>query len=175
MAWRRYRSIFDIFDEMFRSLEEEIAAIERELAELIRSGRAEIRGPYIYGFRIVIGPDGRPIIEEFGNVRRRFGRTEILEEREPLVDVFEDEDKITIIAELPGVDKDKIKVRIKDNKLIIKASNGQKYYKEITLPAKVKPETAKAKFKNGVLEITIEKEKPKKVEEVEEGVEVKVE
>ncbi len=178
MAWsRRYRSIFDWFDEVFRSIEEEIAAIERELMELIRSGKAEIRGPYIYGFRIVIGPDGRPIIEEFGNVKRRFGRTEILEAREPLVDVFEDEDKVTVIAELPGVDKDKIKVRIKDNKLIIKASNGQKYYKEVELPAKVKPETAKAKFKNGVLEITIEKEKPKKVvEEVEEeGYEVKVE
>ncbi len=178
MAWsRRYRSIFDWFDEVFRSIEEEIAAIERELMELIRSGKVEIRGPYIYGFRIVIGPDGRPIIEEFGNVKRRFGRTEILEAREPLVDVFEDEDKVTVIVELPGVDKDKIKVRIKDNKLIIKASNGQKYYKEVELPAKVKPETAKAKFKNGVLEITIEKEKPKKVvEEVEEeGYEVKVE
>ena len=177
MAWRRrYRSIFDFIDEVFRSIEEEMAMVERELMELLRSGRAEVRGPYIYGFRIVIGPDGRPIIEEFGNVKRRFGRTEILEEREPLVDVFEDEDKVTVIAELPGVEKDKIKVRIKDNKLIIRASNGQKYYKEVTLPAKVKPETAKARFKNGVLEITIEKEKPKKVEEIsEEGYEVKVE
>ncbi len=180
MAWprRRFRSIFDWFDEIFRSIEEEFAALEEELMNLVRSGKVEIRGPYIYGFRIVIGPDGRPIIEEFGNVKRRFGRTEILEEREPLVDVFEDEDKVTIVAELPGVDKDKIKVRIKDNKLIIRASNeGHKYYKEIELPAKVKPETAKAKFKNGVLEITIEKEKPKKakIEEVEEGYEVKVE
>ncbi|AEM39350.1 Heat shock protein Hsp20 [Pyrolobus fumarii 1A] len=177
MAWgRRYRSIFEWFDEVFRSIEEEIAALERELMELVRSGRAEVRGPYIYGFRIVIGPDGKPIIEEFGNIKRRYGRTEILEEREPLVDVFEDEDKITVIAELPGVDKDKIKVRIKDNKLIIRASNGQKYYKEVELPAKVKPETAKARYKNGVLEVVIEKEKPKKVvEEIEEGHEVKVE
>ncbi len=172
--WRR-RSIFDIFDEMMRDIEEMFYDLEREFERFMverRGGKVE---PLIYGFRIYIGPDGKPVIEEFGNVKRKGRRTVIKEEVEPLVDVFEDEDKVTIVAELPGVDKDKIDIRItKDNKLIIRARDeNRKYYKEIELPAKVKPETAKAKYKNGVLEIVIEKEKPK--EESEEGIKIKVE
>ncbi|RLF10715.1 MAG: Hsp20/alpha crystallin family protein, partial [Thermoprotei archaeon] len=33
----------------------------------------------------------------------------------------------------------------------------RKYYKEVKLPARVKPDTAKASYKNGVLEVKLEK------------------
>ncbi len=176
MSWRRRRSIFDIFDEMFQEFEELMKSIEEEFEELVRSGRAEIRGPYVYGFSITIGPDGKPIIQEFGNVRRLAGKPKISEEREPLVDVLEDDDYVTIVAELPGVDKEKIKIRATEDKVIIRASNAErKYYKEVELPVKVKPETAKATYRNGVLEIKLEKKEKKPKKEEEEGVEVKVE
>lgn len=142
---------------------------ERRLAT--REGK-EFR-PIVYGVRITIGPDGRPVIEEFGNVKHR-GRRPIVEESiEPLVDVIDEKDHVTVVTEIPGADKDKIDVRVKDNKLIIRAEgNGRKYYREVRLPAGVKPDTAKAKYKNGVLEITIEKEQPK---EEQEGTRIKVE
>jgi len=186
MSWKKKRrDIFDEFDEFFRELFEEffreipapedLSRIARRLSRLGPREffeRTEIRGPYVYGFSITIGPDGKPIIREFGNVRRIAGRPSIGEEREPLVDVFEDEKTVTVIAELPGVNKEDIKVKATEDTLIINAQTGdRKYYKEIDLPAKVKPETAKANYKNGVLEVKLEK-----VEKTEEkGFEIKIE
>lgn len=171
--FRRRRSIFDIFDEIIREFEEEFFEMQREFERMLREGRAEVRGPFVYGFRITIGPDGRPVVEEFGNVRREAGRPKISEEREPLVDVFEDDRNVVVVAELPGVDRDKIKVRALERKLVIQATDkNRKYYKEVSLPKPVKPETAKATYKNGVLEVKIEK---KEIERREEGIEVKVE
>ncbi|MEM1831296.1 MAG: archaeal heat shock protein Hsp20, partial [Desulfurococcaceae archaeon] len=119
-----------------------------------------MEGPFVYGFSITIGPDGKPIIREFGNVRRVRGKPSIVEEREPLVDVFESENEVTVVAEMPGVDKEKIEVKVtEDGKtLVINASNEKrKYYKEVELPAKVDPSSAKASYKNGVLEVKLKK------------------
>ncbi len=170
MSWRsrRRRSIFDLFDEFFRDLEEELYRFlrdfeffGREAIEEFREGeKYRVYGPYVYGFRITIGPDGRPQIEEFGNVRRVGGRPTISEEREPLVDVFEEKDDVVVIAELPGVEKDKISLKVTEDqrKLIIRASNEKrKYYKEVELPVPVDPKSAKATYKNGVLEVRLKK------------------
>ncbi len=179
---KRRKSIWDLFDEFFEDIFENIdrefrdwmkrfERIEEEMTRATREGR--IIGPYVYGFSITIGPDGRPIIKEFGNIRREAGRPKIAEEREPLVDVLEDENTVTVVAEVPGVNKEDIDIRIRDNTLIISAQSGdRKYYKEIQLPAKVKPETAKATYKNGVLEVRLEKERRGKKEE---GIKIKVE
>ncbi len=180
--WRRRFSLGDVFDEIEETIREMERFVSRMMEEFearaLRPAietRGEVRGPIVYGVRITIGPDGQPIIEEFGNVKR-VGRKAIVEETvEPLVDVIEEKDKVTVIAEVPGVDKDRIKIRVKDNKLIIKAEDkDRKYYKEIELPAEVRPETAKARYRNGILEVTFEK-KIKEKEEEEEGIEVKVE
>lgn len=64
-----------------------------------------------------------------------------------------------MVAEVPGVNKDNIKVRVVNgNKLIISAkSEDRQYYKEIDLPAEVDEKSAKATYKNGVLEVTLQK------------------
>ncbi|GAB6148339.1 archaeal heat shock protein Hsp20 [Stetteria hydrogenophila] len=170
-VFRRRRSIFDLFDEIFREFERDLMDLENEIIEALKR-TPSIRGPYYYGVRITIGPDGVPRIEEFGNIKRgRGGRPVISEEAEPLVDVIEHDDEIWVVAEVPGVDKDKIKVRATEDKVIIKAEGERKYYKEIQLPAKVDPNTAKASYRNGVLEVKLKKIAPKE----EGGVEVKVE
>ena len=174
---RKRRSIFDHFiDELIRQFEEEVRVLEEELEDLMRRGGAGIKGPYIYGVRITIGPDGVPRVEEFGNVKptRREG-VKILEEMEPLVDVIDHYDEVWIIADIPGVDKDKIKVKATEDRVVIRAENSKKYYKVVELPSKVKPETAKATYKNGVLEIKIKKVRPEREEEKEEGFDVKIE
>jgi len=177
---RRRKSFWDIFDEFFEDIFENLdkefrdwmRRIERmeEFAE--EFGERRVYGPYVYGFSITIGPDGKPIIKEFGNVRRIAGRPKISEEREPLVDVIEDKDTITVVAEVPGVNKEDIDVKIKGRTLVISAASGdRKYYKEVELPADVKPETAKASYRNGVLEVKIMKVKG----EAEEGFKIRIE
>jgi len=176
---RRYpgdiADIFESIEEMMRELERIAARFMEEYTRDVIARRGEIKGPIVYGVRITVGPDGRPIVEEFGNVKRVGRRTIIEDVIEPLVDVMDEKDRVVVIAELPGIDKDKLDIRIKDNKLIIRArGKDRKYYKEIELPAEVKPETAKARYRNGVLEITIEKKKPEKEEE-EGGIKIRVE
>ncbi len=174
VEWRRRRrSIFDIFDDIIREMEETMRSFEEEFEKLLKEGDKEVRGPYYYGIRITIGPDGVPRVEEFGNIRRtKFGKPVLSEEIEPLVDVIDADDEIWVIAELPGISKDKIKVKATEDYVEIRAENGKKYYKKIELPAKVDPKSARAKYKNGVLDIKLKKKEEK---EPKEETEVKVE
>jgi HSP20 family molecular chaperone IbpA len=79
-------------------------------------------------------------------------------QREVVVDIFDEGDYLKVIAELPGVKEEEIKVEVQDKLLILKAqAAGQKYYKEIELPCLVKEEL-KLSYKNAILQITMEKE-----------------
>ena len=188
---RRRRSFFgDWFfrdiDEMFREIEEMMEREFREFTSRVPKDYVRERrlpdgrvvrewGPFVYGYSITIGPDGKPQIREFGNVKPEFrpgffGRSRptinIREEREPLVDVITTDGEVKVIAELPGVEKEDIKLHGTEDTLTISVDTPErKYYKEVDLPVKVDPRKAKSSYKNGVLEVTLpkkeEKRKPK--------------
>ncbi len=117
----------------------------------------KINKPIVYGYSMKVGPDGKPKIEEFGNIETK--QKKIREEREPLIDVIDKHKEVTVIAELPGVEKKEINVTVEDKgeKLVLDVPN--KFYKEVELPSKVK-DSAKAQYKNGVLEVNLTKIKP---------------
>jgi HSP20 family molecular chaperone IbpA len=76
---------------------------------------------------------------------------------EPLTDVFEEENAIKIYVELPGEEKENIKLHITEKTVEIKAKN---FYKMIDLPKRhIASESISSEYKNGVLEITIPKSK----------------
>ncbi|MFC1937279.1 archaeal heat shock protein Hsp20 [Chloroflexota bacterium] len=113
----------------------------------------------VYGFSIKTLA-GKPVIESFGNIRETAKGPVVEEVREPIVDVFDEEDYISVIAELPGVSEDEIRVEAAGDILSLTASDrDRKYAKEILLPSKVKPESVKTSYRNGILEITLQKEK----------------
>lgn len=180
---RRRRSPFffeDIFEEMHRMMEEMFRDLTGTMPkELIREhklpggGTIKEMGPFIYGYSMTIGPDGKPIIREFGNVKPSLSRPglELREEREPLVDTIVNEKTVKVIAELPGVEKSDIKLNATEKSLTISVdTEKRKYYKELELPVEVDPESAKASYKNGVLEVTLNRIKPKQP-----GKEIKIE
>jgi HSP20 family protein len=125
-----------------------------------RSG--EIRGlprgaKGVYGFSIRTLA-GKPVIESFGNIRETAGGPVVEEVREPMVDVFDEQDHILVIAELPGVSENEIKIEVAGDILNLTASDkDRKYAREILLPGKVKPDSMKTSYRNGILEITLEK------------------
>jgi HSP20 family protein len=140
----------------------DLAAKLKEEGVVERSG--EIRGlprkaQGVYGFSIkTMG--GKPVIESFGNIKETAKGPVVEEVREPIVDVFDEKGHLRVIAELPGVAEDKIKVEVAGDILNITASDAdKKYAKEILLPCKVKPASLKTTCKNGILEITLGKEK----------------
>lgn len=158
-----------LFREMFEEFDEEIRRLMREMERVHEIGlerhRSMVGRPYVWGFEITIGPDGVPKVKEFGNIRRVGRAPRISEEVEPIIDVIDEEDKVRVVAELPGVEKDKISLKASGPKLIIKASNHKKYYKEVDLPAEVDISTAKATYRNGVLEVELKKLKRAEREE----------
>ena len=113
----------------------------------------------VYGFSIRTLA-GKPVIESFGNIRETAKGPVVEEVREPMVDIFDEEDRILVIAELPGVSESEIKVEVTGDILNLAASDrDRKYAKEILLPSKVNPDSVKTAYKNGILEIILEKEK----------------
>lgn len=135
----------------------EMAANGKE--EQTTSGEAEALGgkaKAVYGISIKLGLGGKPVIEQFGNVRATETGAEVAEVREPLVDVMDEGDRLVVIAELPGVEADDIQVDIKDDVLILCAEGKhRKYSKEVLLPAPVEAEAMERSFKNGILEIRL--------------------
>ena len=120
--------------------------------DMFKEMRTRKGKPMVYGFNIKVGPEGKPQVEEFGNVRPR--KKKVLDEREPLVNVMERDKIINVVAEIPGVEKKNIDLRISGKKLTIHIPN--KYNKEVSLPTAVENGT-KATYKNGVLEVTLHK------------------
>jgi len=115
------------------------------------------RGVYGVSIRTMAG---KPVIETFGNIRETAKGPVVEEVREPIVDVFDEEDHIRLIAELPGVSEDNIKIEVTGDILNLTASDtDKKYAKEILLPSKVNPQSLKNTYKNGILEITLKKER----------------
>jgi len=120
---------------------------------------AQMNKPMVYGFSMKMSPKGEPRFEEFGNIAPK--QKKIKQKREPLVDVIDKEKEVTVIAELPGVEKKEIDVLVTEDgkKLIIDVT--KKFYKEVNLPSTVKGK-ADAHYKNGVLEVNLTKVKPSK-------------
>jgi len=98
-------------------------------------------------------PKRRPLPE----IPFKLPRGEAEDIREPLTDVFDEDDATTIYVELPGEEKENIRLHLKEDSLEVKAKN---FYKIIELPKRdLNTESLTSEYKNGVLKITIKKKK----------------
>jgi len=177
MAWRRrkkdWRDWDDVFDEMFEDImggfgpftggiDEIFRRITRDFNEIFRTLPSGEAKPIVRGFSIRIGPDGKPEIREFGTKPETI-KQEGIEERKPLIDVMETDEGVHVIAEMPGVNKEDIDVNASETSVEIKAEGeNRKYYEVVDMPCEVIPDSAKARYNNGVLEIVFKKKYPKK-------------
>jgi len=165
-----FPDVDEIFKDMEKMMEEEWKEFASNVPkEYVRErrlpGGKKVRewGPFVYGYSVTVGPDGKPVVREFGNVQPgRFG-PQVKEEREPLIDVISTDGEVKVVAELPGVEKKDIKLHGTEDSLTITVDTAEhKYFKEVKLPATVKPKEAKSNYKNGVLEVTLPKSEEKK-------------
>ncbi len=132
----------------------------RKAMEIPRVGEGPT--PFVYGFSMSVGPDGRPVIRKFGNVDAGARGPLLKEEREPLVDVMEADGEVVVVSELPGVERDDIRLEATDRSLRVEVgSPKRRYFKELELPHLVDPRSARASYKNGVLEVRFSKSEQK--------------
>jgi HSP20 family molecular chaperone IbpA len=88
---------------------------------------------------------------------RRYAKHKF-QEPKPLIDIFQENNYITIVAEIAGFNKETLKISVKDQKLTLSAkSKDRRYYKSLNLPKVVIPDVMHTKYKNGVLEIRLRK------------------
>jgi HSP20 family protein len=59
----------DEFDDLFQRMSRPFLDIEDIWYELKNSSKMQTFGPYYYGYSATLGPDGRPVIKEYGNIR----------------------------------------------------------------------------------------------------------
>ncbi len=89
----------------------------------------------------------------------------------PAVDVFEKDNNIVVKAEVPGLKKDDLEVAATEEAISLKGEFKQeeetkeggyvrremrtgKFFRSIPLPSQIKPDEARASFRDGILEIT---------------------
>ncbi len=104
--------------------------------------------------------------------------------RTSLTDLEETDKEVIAKFELPGVDKKDIQLNITDNRIEVKVEKKQEakvekkgfyreersysgFYRVMALPSEVIPEKAKAKYKDGILEVTIPRIESKKKNKIE--------
>jgi HSP20 family protein len=158
---KREEDFFGSFDEELVEMRERM---DRIFETFMKGELGPDRAPLVYGFSMQTGEDGEPVVREFGNAPRqaRIGDKEP-REREPLIDVIESGERVSVIVELPGVKKEDIKVEAFGRSLQVEVDDEAKRFNErIELPCDVLPGSIKASYNNGVLEISMKRVGAKK-------------
>ena len=181
-----FRGFDDMRKEMERQFEQQFKDIESKAPkdlvkeyETSTGGKVREYGPFVYGYSMTIGPDGRPKVREFGNVKSPFSsrgfftRPLVSSEREPLADVTNTDKEVKVVVEMPGVSKENIKVNAYDNSVEITTTGTEdrKYHEVIEIPPETDIETVTSTYKNGILEIASKKKEQTKPK----GKQVKIE
>ncbi|CAD6368685.1 Heat shock protein HSP20 [metagenome] len=153
----------DEFDRIFKRMSSSFFDIDDIFEEF--KGNGSTSGPFYYGYTMTVGPNGKPVVREYGNVKP--GLLPSADTREPIVDAIVDEKEklVKLVAEMPGVEKTDVKILVQDKIVDISAEHGtKKYHARVPIKYKVDENSAKASYKNGILELVfklIEDEKPK--------------
>ncbi len=103
----------------------------------------------------------------------------------PPIDLYEENGKLILIADIPGFDKSEIKIEAKENEIIISGERKKKlaeavpeenvyrferyfdsFKRVIELPCSINPDTVKAKYEKGTVTIIMEKSEGERGKEV---------
>jgi HSP20 family protein len=167
-----FREIYDVRKAIEKMFEESFEEMETKAPkDLVReyqtSDGRKVKefGPVVYGYSMTIGPDGKPRVKEFGNVKPphvlgpgSVAKPRITSEREPLVDVITTDKEVKVTVEMPGIAKENIKLNVSENNVEVKSEDPQrKYHRIIDIPPEADIETVKSSYKNGILEIIFKK------------------
>tara|TARA_B100000586_G_C19872595_1_gene327466 strand:- start:25 stop:558 length:534 start_codon:yes stop_codon:yes gene_type:complete len=157
----------DEFNRIFKQMSSSFGNLD-DVFEMLRNTNG-LSEPIYFGYTMTVGPDGKPVIQEYGNVKpdtlptvgscgcSSQSHEPIAEKREPLIDTLVDdkEQTLKIVAEMPGVEKTDVKVVVDEDIIHIDAEHGEKsYHVNVPIQHKVESDSPKATYTNGILELT---------------------
>jgi len=141
------RDLLDELDDYFEDLEREIQEVVKRSID-----SANLGTPFVAGFSLNVGPEGKPSIQVFGDspIRHDGFRSPISEQAVDLKGGV-----LRVILEMPGVEKQDISVDATEDRAVVTAERGEKKYRaELGLKAPVRPDSGSAEYNNGMLEIS---------------------
>ena len=176
-AWRKRGFPFagpGIPPDFFAQFEKEFTRMQGMIGKIMEDAMKHAESPqrdqpFVYGFSLRVGKDGVPNLTPFGSSAPGFtgdpgepmidaAATDDLV-REPLSDVIEGDREVSVTVELPGVEKGDVSLKVAEESLTVRVDKGaRRYHKQVRLPCKVQPNTAKATFKNSILDVTIQRQ-----------------
>lgn len=141
----------------FNSIDDVNGFVKKVVHELTASyaNDPNSSGSIVYGFSVRI--DNR-LAHLAPNSQQQAQAARREPQKEPLIDIIDRPGGVSVLAELPGLDKSSLVVAADHSKLKISCSwSGGTYIRSVNLPNSVNPKSASATYNNGVLEITFEK------------------
>lgn len=176
-VWRKRGLGPDFPSELFAQFEKEFSRMQGMVTKIMEDAMKHASGPqrehpFVYGFSMRIGKDGVPQLTPFGSSAPGFtgdpsaptieaGDVSDDLVREPLSDIIESDVDVSVTVELPGVEKGDVTLKVADESITVRVEKGtRRYHKQVKLPCKVVPQSAKATFKNGILDVTLQRASP---------------
>lgn len=156
--WEGLGNLIEQLGELVEQAEEAGGEVRRT-GEFGGGAGKGLRGVYGFSVKVGMGDQGARV-EPFGNIRtdEESGRVVVRETREPMVDLFDEQDHVLVVAEVPGITDEDVRVELHGDVLTLNAERGDKKYgKELVLPSSFPPDAMRVTCRNGVLEVRLEK------------------
>lgn len=129
----------------------------REIGGL--GSKGPVRG--VYGISVRLGPGKSFRVDDFGNVRREEEGPFAGGERKPLVDIFDEENGVLIVAEVPGTSPDRIHLSYESGVLSILAEGpDHRYRRDVEIRRRVRFDKREVSCKEGILKIWLPLDEP---------------
>jgi HSP20 family protein len=172
--WWNRRDFRKLFDDLDKEPEDILEMFEKTLKSFEKFPvDSEFEGSFFYGFSITQGPEGKPVIREFGNVKpsgRSISRSDV---REPLVDTVYDRkhNEVRVVVDMPGVEPGEVSISVHQRSVRVRASDGDRRYEaNVPLDVPVEEKLLRKTFNNGILELAL---RPKPARRVRRGARTK--
>ena len=120
-----------------------------------------VKGVYGFTIKSALGEAGGVKVEPFGNIKSdKEGKlVEVQHIREPMIDVFDEADYLLVVAEVPGITQEDVKLELQDDILTFSAEKDEcKYRKEVLLPNVFSSGQMSYTCRNGLLEVMFSKQ-----------------
>jgi HSP20 family protein len=151
MSEDKRRYLREVLDELDRYFDEFEKTVQDSIRSSLSAGESLLRKPVVSGVALGLTPEGRPSVQFFGDrIEGRDGfRTPIYEQM-----LDENQETLRLIVELPGVEKDAIDISAQEEKVVVKTTQPErKYSVEVPLKNEVDPESGRATYSNGLLDV----------------------
>ena len=133
------------YESMMKKMEKMFSDMEGSQGENVKT----------YGYTMYMDSEGNKHVKEFGNMTGDRGSQYSLP-GEQLADVSLEDGVVRAVVEIPGVSKEDIVLEGTKSTLSVSVDTCvKKFDKTLALPCEVDPDSAKAEYNNGILEVTL--------------------